>query len=256
MNKFKRHDGYEADRSFTLIEVLMVITIMTILLSLLLPTLNQARATAKRISCLSNLHQMGIAVNTYVQDYNDSYPISYYFAQEGITTYAYSWDLTTIMVSGQITKVIPGLLWNGRGTEKIQQCPAFEGNANWQADPYTGYNYNTSYIGHGEYEAIIAPSRMSVVGHPSHTALFGDGQWIGGANKMMRAPWPNPGDETFNGRWAGTQGYRHSGKTNVAFCDGHSESQANCFVENEDGAYNVAPGTGFLSKDNHLYDLE
>jgi prepilin-type processing-associated H-X9-DG protein len=72
----------------------------------------------------------------------------------------------------------------------------------------------------------------------------------------MRAPWPNPGDDSFRGRWAGTQGFRHHKRSNAAFCDGHAESFRARFVENEDGATNVAPDTGFLSADNSLYDLE
>ena len=63
------------------------------------------------------------------------------------------------------------------------------------------------------------------------------------------------GDETFNGRFAGTQGYRHRKMTNVAFCDGHAEALRDRYTNTDDydGAANVAAGTGFLSPDNHLY---
>jgi prepilin-type processing-associated H-X9-DG protein len=72
----------------------------------------------------------------------------------------------------------------------------------------------------------------------------------------MRAPWPNPGDAGFRGRWAGTQGFRHGGRSNTAFCDGHAEALRARFADNQDGAERVAPGTGFLSADNSLYDLD
>ena len=123
-------------------------------------------------------------------------------------------------------------------------------------DPYTGYNYNTSYLGHGQYENIQQSARAAEVRRPNQTLLFGDGQYSAGANKFMRAPWPNPGDDSFRGRWAGTQGFRHLKKSNAAFCDGHAESMRARFTDNEDGAANVAAGTGFLSADNSLYDLE
>jgi prepilin-type processing-associated H-X9-DG protein len=71
----------------------------------------------------------------------------------------------------------------------------------------------------------------------------------------MRAPFPNPGDAGFSGRWAGTQGFRHLGNANVAFCDGHAEALSGCFSDNADGSANVAPGTGFLSSDNRLYEV-
>lgn len=241
-------------RGFSLIELLVTTGIIALLIGILLPTLNRARQSAGRIACLSNLRQMAIAAQTYIQTNNGYFPIAYYYGFDGPTTYSYCWDLTTISTPGQPTQIIPGLLWSNMGTQKIQQCPSYEGPSNWAANPYTGYNYNTSYIGHGQSEAIIAPIKASQVHHPARVALFGDGQWSGGANKFMRAPWPNPGDATFSGRWAGTQGFRHLGYTNVAFCDGHAESLAERYTDNNDGPANVARGTGFLSADNSLYN--
>jgi prepilin-type processing-associated H-X9-DG protein len=43
------------------------------------------------------------------------------------------------------------------------------------------------------------------------------------------------------------------GQTNVAFCDGHAISLSERFTDTEEGAAHVAPGTGFLSKDNSMY---
>jgi hypothetical protein len=65
---------------------------------------------------------------------------------------------------------------------------------------------DTSYIGHGQYESIPMRIRIASVLRPATTALFGDGQWSGGANKFMRALFPSPGDASFTGRWARTQG--------------------------------------------------
>jgi prepilin-type processing-associated H-X9-DG protein/prepilin-type N-terminal cleavage/methylation domain-containing protein len=238
---------------FTLVELLVVIGIIALLVSILLPALGRSREQAKRVVCLSNMRQMVIAANTYAGDSNGSYPIAYYWAVDGNTAYSYAWDLTTIKRPGEPNQVIAGLLWGSTGTIKIQQCPSFEGKANWLIDPYTGYNYNTSYIGHGQFEAIVAPAGIAKIARPGQTVIFGDGQYSAGANKFMRAPWPNPGDTTFAGRWAGTQGFRHLGKTNAAFCDGHAESLTERFTDNADGSANVAAGTGFLSADNSSY---
>jgi prepilin-type processing-associated H-X9-DG protein len=72
----------------------------------------------------------------------------------------------------------------------------------------------------------------------------------------MRSPWANPSDNSSKGRWAGTPGFRHQRRSNAAFSDGHAKSLRIRLLENKDGSANVPNGTGFLSPDNSIYDLE
>jgi prepilin-type N-terminal cleavage/methylation domain-containing protein/prepilin-type processing-associated H-X9-DG protein len=63
-------------KGFTLIELLVVIAIIAILAAILFPVFAQARERARSISCLSNGHQVGLAIYMYVQDYDETYPKS------------------------------------------------------------------------------------------------------------------------------------------------------------------------------------
>jgi len=63
-----------AARAFTLVELLVVISIVALLIAILLPALRNARAEAKRVMCKSNQRQLGMAFVMYAQDFKDYLP--------------------------------------------------------------------------------------------------------------------------------------------------------------------------------------
>jgi len=263
MHERKRHSG------LSLVEVLVVVSTSALLLGMLLPSLDAARQQAKRTVCLSNLRQMAAAAHAYGAANDQRYPLAHHTQRvDGVRRYL-AWDFNTWKdwnAPEPVEHVEPGLLWMGRTVDKIQQCPAFKGPANWFEDPHTGYNYNTSYIGRNETLQPVEAAQITEVRWPAQTALFGDGQYTGGANKFMRAPFSNPRDASFGDafRHAGTQGFRHLHATNVAFCDGHAFSVREPHVNTDPAGRDILEQhnrthddqIGFLSGDNGLYDLQ
>jgi prepilin-type N-terminal cleavage/methylation domain-containing protein/prepilin-type processing-associated H-X9-DG protein len=248
-------------RAFTLVELLVVIAIIALLTGMLIPSLGAARDQSKSLICQTNLRQLIDAAHAYVADNEDYYPMAYVPQFSSTTTVTVCWDFTTTQ-SGSMTKVTPGSLWQGDSIVKIQQCPAYKGSANWLEDPFTGYNYNASFIGgsatmvNGSIiaDTLIRSVRMTDIKSAAATAVFGDGEYTGGANKFMRSPLPGDLDSGFFARNAGTQGFRHLGSTNVAAADGSVRAVEGPVAVVGDQV--CADGTGFLSADNSAYDLK
>jgi prepilin-type N-terminal cleavage/methylation domain-containing protein/prepilin-type processing-associated H-X9-DG protein len=74
-------------RAFTLIEVLVVISVIALLIAILLPSLKAARDSARTTRCLANQHSLGQAYVLYINDYKDALP----GAETDRTTLPNSW---------------------------------------------------------------------------------------------------------------------------------------------------------------------
>jgi len=63
-------------RAFTVLELLTVIAIIAILAAILLPAISQAKARAKRLACIEQLHQTGIAFSSFAHDHDGKFPMA------------------------------------------------------------------------------------------------------------------------------------------------------------------------------------
>jgi prepilin-type N-terminal cleavage/methylation domain-containing protein/prepilin-type processing-associated H-X9-DG protein len=67
---------------FTLVELLVVIAVIAILAALLLPVVAKSKEQGKSAACLSNLRQVGIALQVYVQDHDDKLPVMHNYSTD------------------------------------------------------------------------------------------------------------------------------------------------------------------------------
>ncbi len=78
-----------AKKGFTLIELLVVVAIIALLISILLPSLRDAKEQAKIAKCLSGLRNLMTSTILYFQDYNDAFPFYTVGGGGGVCTWSY-----------------------------------------------------------------------------------------------------------------------------------------------------------------------
>jgi prepilin-type N-terminal cleavage/methylation domain-containing protein len=204
---------------FTLIELLVVIAIIAILAAILFPVFARAREKARQTSCISNLKQLGLAMLSYVTDYDQRYPDSrmapgwpgpgyhgaWHIQQYAIRLYT---DDTQSVIAGYPAVINPYVK-----NEQLFQCPSDSNVGRW----ISGLQRGSYYWRHAlDTEASInnASIKDSMPQHPAQIAMLIEECWHWGGGQPYC--------------WTGTQ--EGTKDANACYMDGHAKIQKVPFI--------------------------
>jgi len=206
------------DRIFTLIELLIVITIITILAGTMLPALSRARGVAKLTVCTENLKQIGVAQSMYSSDYQDwIVPNSVIYGSHSYGTH----ELLSNVGRGSSKPGTSGYgvtYYGNSQTKGTFVCPAESikfGEASSGFFEFTHYGFNTLLCG---ITVSYSPHKQSAVFYPSSTIFGGDNERLTSCaiDYMGRFSFRHGGINTdVSALEYGT------GKSNMVYMDGH-----------------------------------
>ncbi len=183
----KRQRRFLSLTGFTLIELLVIIAIVGVLVALLLPTVRSTREQGKRIQCMNNLRQVGMAFFMYFEDNNYAFPP------------------TTQLIDTQII-FWPGLVNKYIDDINVWSCPG---------QPNIGYNPTYGDPTPFAYNGFLPEISLEQVKRKSETVMLSD------STKVVLGPVFN--NFYICGRAAYPPARRHGDGDNYVFVDGHAK---------------------------------
>ncbi len=218
--------GVATSRGFTLIELLVVITIMALLSALTAGTWKYFRGTATRAVCSNNLRQLSAATNLYLGDNNGFFP-SYLKAAPGGRMWWFGLETSPggAAEGSRNLDVTQGPLYPYIDEiGKIEVCPAFNYNSTLWKPKFKGASYAYGYNWNLGGRIGGTPMNVGTLSSGARVILYGDCGQVNTFQAPASASNPlieefyliNEADKTIH--------FRHNGRANILFVDGHVES--------------------------------
>jgi prepilin-type N-terminal cleavage/methylation domain-containing protein/prepilin-type processing-associated H-X9-DG protein len=146
VHRLRRRFSNSLIRGFTLIELLVVMAILSILMALLLPAIQNGKEKGRQAHCMQNLRQLGLAYMQYTNDYDGWFPPEPGWEGDTRAYIRTSWityDASSNISSGGATllQIRQGLLWPYLTSYEVYTCP---GDKNRKIRNYS-YSQNLAY---------------------------------------------------------------------------------------------------------------
>ena len=179
-------------RAFTLTELLVVIAVIAILAAILLPTLGRAKLSARRITCVNNLRQLGLAAQMYWDDHDGDAFRYITGATNGGTVYWFGWIEPWVPGNeGQRAfDASMGALYPYLGGRGVEVCPSLNYNSHLFKLKATGAAYGYGYNLYLSAPATQPAVKINRVTRPADIALFagrGPGQRLPGPRVVRQS---------------------------------------------------------------------